>query len=271
MSVFKARVYSPSLRRYVDFNVCLPLDDIELPGVPKHEKKEDFKTVFLLHGHGGNQDDWLMGCNLDFLALKFNVAFVMPSAENSFYIDDAPREALYASYICEELPALVQKVFPVSKRREDIAIAGLSMGGFGALRLGLLYPDTFDSIIALSSALITDEVAELPEGKGNAIASFAYYDNIFGPLPTLKGSNRDPKALASALAEDERYIPKIYMACGTEDFLLESNQDFSKHLTSIGVPHRYIESPGEHEWKFWDEHIEKALDWWSRVKNETKK
>lgn len=269
MSLFKARVYSAAMRRYMYFNVCLPLDDIELPGAPKQEKKDCFETVFLLHGHGGNHDDWLMGCNLDYLALKFNMAFVMPSVENSFYIDDEPHEALYATYVCEELLTLVRKTFPLSSRREDTAIAGLSMGGFGALRLGLLYPDVFDGIIALSSALITDEIAALPKGQGNTIASYAYYEHIFGPLSALKGSDRDPKALARTLATAKPHIPKIFMACGTEDFLLENNRDYDRYLTGLEIPHTYLEGPGEHVWKFFDEYIEKGLEWWSKSKRET--
>nr|AGJ83834.1 FAE1 [uncultured bacterium] len=266
MSVFKVRYYSPALRRQVCFNAVLPLDEIIIPenmrpDIPKYEKKRDFKTVYLLHGYGGNDDDWLHGSNIDFLSLKYNLAFVMPSVENSFYLDDPARQAFYSRFLCEEIIDFTRKAFSLSHKREDTAICGLSMGGYGALRNGLLRPDVFGAIVAFSSALITDEISELPPGVGNEVASYEYYRHIFGPLDALKGSDKDPKALAKRLKESGAELPRIYMACGTEDFLLDRNRDMHRCLQALNIPHDYHESPGTHVWSFWDEYIDKSMSW----------
>lgn len=263
MAIFKARAYSPSLRRQVKFNVCLPTDEIELPGIPTYEQKDNFKTIYLLHGHGGNEDDWLYGANIDMLSMKYNVAVVMPSIENSFYLDDPNREAFYARFVGEELVDYTHRVFPLSNRRGDTVIGGLSMGGYGALRTGLYYHETFGSILAFSSALITDDVSILAPGQSNDIAGYAYYRHVFGPLDALRGSDKDPKALAEQLLADGAELPGIYMACGTEDFLLEENRDYHRHLEHLGIAHTYEEAPGEHDWAFWDIFIDKALAWYA--------
>lgn len=267
MSIFKVRHYSPALHRQVNFSVCLPTDDVEVPGLPRRAPTDAYRTVYLLHGHGGNHEDWLYGTSIDMFALKYNVAIVMPSIENSFYLDDPIREAYYARYLSEELVAFTRKVFPLSARREDTAIGGLSMGGYGALRNGLLYNNTYGAVVALSSAFITDEISGMQPGEDNGIARYDYYRHVFGELSTLPGSDRDPKALASKLKETGETIPAIYMACGTEDFLLEQNRDVDWHLTACGIPHEYHESAGVHDWHFWDEYVEKALDWYTSATN----
>jgi S-formylglutathione hydrolase FrmB len=185
----------------------------------------------------------------------------MPSGENSFYLNDEIRAALYEDFICIELPAFCRRFFPLSDKKEDTTVAGLSMGGFGALHSGLAHPETFGNIIALSSALITDEVSRMKEGQGNAIAPYSYYHHTFGPPEQILGSHQDPKALARELAEKKGTIPNIYMACGTEDFLIRENRDFHRYLQNLGILHEYEEGPGIHDWIFWYAYLAKALVW----------
>ncbi|MDR3334587.1 MAG: esterase family protein [Treponema sp.] len=265
MAIIKVRFRSEALKRSVSFSVCLPLEDPPIPNIPRHNKAGKFKTMYLLHGFSGDEMDWIYYSDIDALSFKYNMAFVMPSIENSFYLDDVKREAYYAKYLGEELVAFTRRAFPLSYKWEDTLIGGLSMGGYGAMRNGLYYHDVFGAIIALSSAYITDDVAAMPPGQGNPVASYDYYEHTFGPPSELKGSDKDPKALASRLAEAKAVIPAIYMACGSEDFLIEQNRDNHRHLEKIGVPHRYDEGPGIHDFKFWNEYIDKALQWYTEL------
>ncbi|MEQ8198592.1 MAG: acetylesterase, partial [Clostridiaceae bacterium] len=119
--------------------------------------------------------------------------------------------------------------------------------------------------IALSSALITKNIAGIPVDFKDSVADYRYYKRVFGDLDKLLGSDKDPEALALSLKESGSDIPDIYMACGKEDFLIEENRDFEKFLTSENIQHTYIEGPGVHDWTFWNEYIEKAVQWINQV------
>ncbi len=260
MATFQIEMFSTTLKRLVPLTVILPVEKPDIPGIPKQEEKP-FKTVYLLHGYSGSNNDWLYGSRIATLAMMHNVAVVMPSGGNSFYLDDEIRSEYMEKYITEELVAFTRKVFPLSAKKEDTTIGGLSMGGYGALHSALKRPDVFGWVYALSSAFITDQVAQMKEGDPNPIAPFSYYVHWFGQPAKVLGSDKDPKALAKLLKDSGSELPKIFMACGTEDFLLEPNRSMDQYFTQIGVAHEYRESKGVHNWAFWDEYIEKAMEW----------
>lgn len=261
MAVIQAQFYSQKLRSMVPFSALLPVDAIEIPGEPPVEKPERMKTLYLLHGYSGNHMDWLYGSRIQELSLKYGVAVIMASAGNNFYLDQKEKGEWYGEFIGEELLEISRKIFNLSDRREDTYIGGLSMGGFGAIRNGLKYSDNYKGIIALSSALITHNIADIAPDYKDDIASYDYYRTVFGDLKQLRGSDNDPEALITQLKKSNKKMPDIYMACGTEDFLLEENRHFHQFLKTENVDHVYIESPGVHDWKFWDEYIEKAILW----------
>ena len=155
MAVFDITLFSNTLHRQVPLTAIIPVEVIEIPGFPKIDKSKPFRSLFLLHGFSGAHTDWLRGSRIEQLAMMHNIAVFCPSGENSFFLDDKKRDALYEKYLCEELIDFTRRVFPVSKERKDTAIGGLSMGGYGALRNGLKRSDVFGNIIALSSALIS--------------------------------------------------------------------------------------------------------------------
>ena len=160
-----------------------------------------------------------------------------------------------------ELVDYVRKTFGLAERPEDTYIAGLSMGGFGALHTGLAYPDRFGKIGALSSALIVHEVATMKPGQGNAVANYEYYRECFGDPATAAERDCNPELLARKLKADGKTIPGIYMACGTEDFLIENNRAFHRFLVNEEIPHEYHEGKGIHDMVFWTEHIRNAVEW----------
>lgn len=259
MAVFHVTMFSGALHRLTEMTAIVPVEKAD--GIPPELRAPDgapLKTVMLLHGFSGTHSDWLFGSRIQQLAMRYHVAVLCPSGENAFYVDDAKRDALYEQYLCEVLD-FSRRVFPLSKQAEDTFLGGLSMGGYGALRNGLKHPELFGGIIALSSALITDELASHPTYSDSGMASAGYYEQIFGSPSSIPGSDRDPKQLAKQAAERGK-VPAIWMACGTEDFLIGPNNDFSAYLDSIGVGHTYLTGPGVHDWAFWDAYIEKALD-----------
>ena len=164
-------------------------------------------------------------------------------------------------FIGEELVEITRKMFPLSRKREDTFIGGLSMGGFGALRNGLKYHDTFGAVICLSGAL---HVLENPEES--RADSFAHEEGYFGNLVEAAKSDKNPAVLIEQLKEARKKdpsvnVPTVFQACGTEDGLLEVNRLYHKRMEESGMDIVYYESKGGHEWDFWDEWIKKALDW----------
>lgn len=261
MATFTIDFYSNALKRIVPLTAIVPIERPEIPNFDLQEGDDLLKTIYLLHGFSGNNNDWVRGSRIEELARMHNVAVVMPAGENSFYLDDVIRDQYYEKYICEEIVDFTRRAFPLSKEREDTTIGGLSMGGYGAIHSGLKHNNVFGCIFAFSSALITDKLPNMKDDDPNPIAPYSYYTHVFGDLSKAIGSDIDPKFLASNLVKNNKIIPKIFMACGTEDFLLDTNRDFHGHLESIGIEHEYRESPGTHNWIFWDDYIEKAMDW----------
>jgi len=259
MANIRVEFFSNSLVRTVAFEMYIPNDfraDIETPHNPYYDRK--CKTVFVLHGFTGWGKGWTY---LYELAEKFNLALVFPTGENSFYLDSEATGTKYGTFVGLELVEYIRKTFGLCLAKEDTFISGLSMGGFGALHTGLAYPDTFSKIAALSSALIMHGISGMKPGKGNEIANYEYYQRYFGDLDKLIESDNNPETLIKKMIQQKRDIPEIYMACGTEDFLLEDNRRFHKFLVENNVNVKYIESPGGHDMLFWNEYFAKGFEW----------
>ena len=258
MAYFRIEYYSAALRRQTSFEMLIPNDvrtDIQRPENPY--AKRPMKTLFLLHGYTGKAGNWVPV----HLTEKYNFAIVMPSAENSFYLDGEATGRAYETMVAKELVEYVRKTFGLAKRAEDTFIAGMSMGGFGALHTALAYPQVFGKLGALSSALIVHGIAHMKPGQGNGVANYESYRECFGDLETVEESDANPEVLVKKLKKAGKKLPEIFMACGTEDFLLEPNRQMHRFLETEKVPHLYFESKGSHDMVFWNEYIVKAVDW----------
>jgi putative tributyrin esterase len=260
MALLQVNFASKALKRIVTFNALVPYDTMEIPGQEKNEKIP-MKALYLLNGYSGNYTDWLSGSKIQELSQRYNIAVFMPSGENNFYLDDMDKGDLFGEYVGNDLVEFTRKMFQLSNKREDTFIGGLSMGGYGAIRNGLKYADNFSRIIALSSALIIHNIAGIPSDFKDPIADYKYYTRVFGDLNQLLGSDKDPEALIVNLKKKNAAIPDIYMACGTEDFLLNENHKYRDFLFSENINLTYVEGPGVHDWNFWNEYIEKAIIW----------
>ena len=258
MALLHCNFMSRSLGRSVPIQVVLPTD--KMAGPQGQAPQGPFKTLYLLHGIFGDETDWVCGTRLQSWAQDRNLAVVMPAGENSFYVDNPRASRLSGTYIGKELVDFTRRTFPLSAKREDTFIGGLSMGGFGAIVNGLQNPETFGAVCALSSALILDSMMENKEYTDFLMTNKGYYESVFGDLDQVRGSDMDYDALAEKVAK-EPVKPRFYMACGTEDGLIGVNRAFRDHLQGLGFDVTYEEGPGVHDWYFWDKYILKAMEW----------
>ncbi len=260
MAVLQMTLLSKTLMRTVPVTVLLPTDKMTFPGMPVREEKP-YKTLYLLHGVFGSCNDWLFGSRIQRYAEEHDLAVVMPSGDNAFYVDQPAGNNFYGEFIGRELVELTRKMFPLSRRREDTFIGGLSMGGYGALRNGLKYSDTFGAIAVLSGAIHIEEMAKRTEEAPFFIESKSYAQVCFGDLSKLIGSDMDPRWLVQQLNMEGKPLPDIYMACGEQDSLLPVNMDMAAFLKKQGANITVETWPGGHEWDFWDAAIKKTIGW----------
>ena len=215
------------------------------------EAGSKFKTLYLLHGLLGNYTDWVSGTRIQRWAEERKLAVVMPSGDNSFYFRSRTPWNDYETFIGKELPEVTRRMFPLSEKREDTFIAGLSMGGYGAVRNGIVFSDTFSHVAGLSSALhLFDDVSEK--------ANIGLFDN----LEAASKTNLNPKVAVEEMLAVKRQTPKFYLSCGGKDDLLKSNEDFRDFLMGKGLDVTWdMEPEAAHEWDFWDSQIKKVLEW----------
>lgn len=258
MALIEINFISECLMRTVTVNAIIPFDKIAMPGEEKKEAKP-FKTLYLLHGIFGNYTDWISGTRIQRWAEEKNLAVIMPSGENHFYVDCKANGERFGEFIGKELPTKMRELFPLSDKREDTFIGGLSMGGYGAIINGLKYSDTFGYIAGLSSAIILEDIVSEEPILTKMIFGNDYARTVFGDA--VIGSENDYHVLAENLANSNKQMPQIYMCCGVEDGLIEKNRKFAGFLKEKGFPVTYEEGPGNHEWDFWDRYIKKVIDW----------
>ena len=229
----------------------------------KREEGKPYKTLYLLHGVTDNYTNWLYNTRIRRWAEDEDLAVVMPSGDNSFYVDHTWDGNMYGEFIGKELVAFTRKTFPLSSERGDTYIAGLSMGGYGAMKNGLEYHETFGAIAALSGAFVVDEhVAEIPEKPFYFIDTREYKQGCFGvDLEAAGKSTQNIKVLIEEKQKEGIAFPRIYMACGKQDSLLPKNQDVDECLSRFGIEHTFVVGEGNHEWDFWDTYIKKILEW----------
>ncbi|MDD3335734.1 MAG: alpha/beta hydrolase family protein [Eubacteriales bacterium] len=215
-------------------------------------------TLYLLHGLSDDYTMWLRQTRIEQYARKYRVAVVMPAVNRSFYTDMACG-AKYFSFISEELPKLMETYFPLSKKREDRFAAGLSMGGYGAMKLGLRCPRRYGAVASLSGALEMEKTYD-PSTRQDP-AFLRECDAIFGGEKALKAGKDNLSRLALQLSKTPDKAPRIYVACGTADFLYAANNSFIANFGKALSMEYHTEEGAAHTWDFWDRQIEKVLEW----------
>ena len=213
-----------------------------------------YPTLYLLHGLSDDHTIWHRRTSIERYAEALGLAVVMPAAHRSFYADMACGSR-YWTHISEEVPVVARALFPLSGARSDNFVAGLSMGGYGAFKMGLTCHDRFAAAASLSGALDVARIAR------DEVLRQAEMKSVFGDLTRLAGGPDDLFQLAKKVARRGKRTPLLYQCCGTGDELYADNVRFRDHALSLGLPLTYEEGPGEHEWGYWDRQIQKVLQW----------
>ncbi len=247
--------HSEALQISTTINVVLPH---AIPYTQAPAKPRRHPVLWLLHGLSDDHTLWMRQTAVERYATARGLAVVMPAVNRSYYQNMA-HGAPYRDFYQKELPYIARATFPLSDAREDNFVAGLSMGGYGALLWALSEPQRFAAAAALSGAL--DIAASIPKFAKESPAKKAEYLNIFGDLRKIKGGPSDLFALAAGHMKAKTRLPKLFAACGTEDFLLDYNRNFRDHAKKLGLPLDYHEAPGTHDWTFWDHWIEQVIAW----------
>jgi len=236
MPLCTVNFFSESLAKSAEMKVILPDSTVKGP----------YSTLYQLHGLSDDHTAWTRWTSIERYVHGLPLVVVMPDGGRGWYTD-AVEGFAYESHIMKDTIGFVEKFFPVRRSREARAIGGLSMGGYGAMKLALKYPKVFGSVAAHSSAFLL--------GHEEPKRDWPEVTRIFGT--DLAGGPNDVFALAEKLPRVFR--PAIRFDCGTEDALLDQNRRFHKHLAALGIKHTYREYPGIHGWNYWDAHFPEAL------------
>ncbi len=256
MALFQTTYFSPCLFRYVQVNVLIPCDDFGT-GCSGMERKE-YKTLYLLHGYAGDRMEWLMSGDVQTTSMMYDIAIVMPSGDNSFYTDNPYLAHNYGEFISGELVNYTRRIFPLSSARDDTFIAGMSMGGFGAMYNALRHCDVFGHAIVLSAPAGSNYEMSTDEPDFMGITR-GYYDAVLGTNGDYEHSDCNLFHLAERVHREGRDCADLYLACGYNDLLVHDNRRLHRFLTEKEIPHFYEEGPGTHEWSFWREYLRRGL------------
>ena len=252
MSLIHLHFFSKMLCRKTEVSVIIP-DHAEMKG-------DKWPVVWLLHGAMGGHSDWDRNTVIELYAEKYGFAVVMASADNSFYANISTGR--YFDFLTEELPAILSGMMPLSSRREDNLVAGFSMGGHGAYKLGLTRPDQYAGIIVFSAGNFV-ETSEMPEDSPFG----QIHKYVFGTthINGLAGTEHDVKYLASRAVESGISLPKLFVCCGREDGgfpVVKSTFDYMKEL---GFDAQWHEESGKHDWFFINKMLPLAMEWGQNV------
>lgn len=247
MAFFTGNIRSKELVMDTQLFVILPQD-----GKFYRKTQKPTKTLILLHGLSDNAASWVRYTALERYAERYNLVVAMPEVQRSLYLN-MKFGLKYESYIAQELPEILEDLFHISVAREDMMIAGLSMGGYGALRCALKYPEKYFGCASFSGALMqlnamqsakpTNADADLRAAIGPELIypeDFSIFD-LFDQA--IKNGN----------------LPRIFMTCGTEDSLFPQNNAFAEKLGKLPIDFTFRSWPGIHEWGVWDKSIEMML------------
>ncbi|WP_026486724.1 alpha/beta hydrolase [Caldanaerobius polysaccharolyticus] len=256
MALIHCDFFSEVLGVSTSMYVILPQATSNQIGMKGRTVSSKHPTLYLLHGLSDDHTIWLRRTSIERYVAPLGLAVVMPAVGRSFYTD-MKNGYRYWTFISEELPALARSFFPLSDRREDNFVAGLSMGGYGAFKLALRCPDRYAAAASLSGVM--DIVSHAKNASAPMFAEEMY--NIFGDPQSIEGSDNDLFYLAAKVANSGGPKPKLYQCCGTEDFLYNENIAFRDYCKKLNLDITYEEGPGQHEWGFWDEYIQRVLKW----------
>ena len=264
MALIHVGFFSEVMGMCMSCDVILPQYSRSLIGMQTAETAGPKKVLYLLHGASDDHTIWQRRTSIERYAAPLGLAVVMPAAHLSSYADMAHGQKFY-TYISQELPKIMQNFFGFSDKREDNYIAGLSMGGAGCMKIGLANPDKFSAIGCFSAGASNLRKNPNPNPRFAKRQLMVYGDR------KLEGTEEDVLGNAKKIVKEKGPFPRIYHACGEDDFLKENahaTRDFFMGFEGNPFDYVYEENPGAHTWEFWDEHIQHFLKYLKLEKTE---
>ena len=249
-------VKSVCLQKSMEVHALLPFGD----GYP--DTPAPWPTLYFLPGYSGNAEEILFALPLRKFSATHGIAVILSDGDNAFYTDHPERSACYRRFFGEELVAVSRRLMPgLSRRREDTFIGGISMGGYGACITGLSRPETFSRIAMLSPAIDPEDLllGERPPLPGSIPPSV--FGALFGSREAYHTAEFDPLIRLAEMKKEQIPMPRMYACCGTEDLLVKDAYDrFVNSLKEMDIPLTHEESPGIHDFLYWDTQIGRAFD-----------
>lgn len=243
---------STILGQKINYSVILPEN--------YYKSTEKYPVIYLLHGIGGDGESWIKRCNFNKLIdslkecnLILDFIYVMPDARNSYYINNYNNSFRYESFFVDEFIPTIDSVFRTNPSTSNRTIMGLSMGGFGAVTLGVKHPEIFGSVISMSGALRDSaSFANLPKDKYNKLFSTVYGPEVSSQSRiTQHWKINSPYYLIDSANAHALKNVNWYFDCASGDSLYPVNEIFHKLLMNYNIPHEFHSRPGQHNWNYW--------------------
>ncbi|HKN82635.1 MAG TPA: alpha/beta hydrolase family protein [Pyrinomonadaceae bacterium] len=245
------RFQSKLINAALPYNVILP-PDYDTSATTR------YPVLYLLHGLTGHYSDWVARTNVADYAAEYRLIVIMPVGNDSWYTDSASVATdKYESYILKELIPDVDQHFRTIEARYGRSIAGLSMGGYGAIKFGLKSPETFVFAASMSGAFGVTRFTEKDVGD-----RFLESIKLFGPVGSETRTTNDLFAIIEKLTPARiNSLPYFYFDCGTEDspLIFPYNRQLAALMFDKKIPHEFSELPGDHSWAYWDQQVQEIL------------
>lgn len=250
MAMIEMNYKSEALLRDIRLEVLLPCNDARV------DAPMPFRTLYFLPGFSGSGKEILTELSFRPHSMFYGMAVVIVDGENSFYVDRPERGMNYCTYVGKEVVQVTRKLFPLSDKREDTFIAGLSMGGFGAFYVGMQYEDTFGKIAMLSPGL---DGYELMTRAGGFLRE--QLDSYFGSEQNFYQQDFYYRTLLRRKIKSGAALPELFLCCGKEDELVyEQAAGMYQFLKESGIPVEYHEDAGDHDIWYWESKMHQLFD-----------
>ena len=251
MAFLQIQFFSDVLNVASTVNVIMPEANQGI-GIETSGRKNLPDVLYLLHGYSDDHSIWMRRTSVERYAAAHNLAVIMPAVNHSFYCNEIHGER-YWDYVSDELPKTMHRFLRISDRPEQTYVAGLSMGGYGAMRLALTYPKRFAAAASFSGVV---DMADLFDQERRS----AEMKRIFGSRRDIRNTEYDNLYLIKKNA-GASHKPRIYVSCGTDDDLYSQQDPFVEALEENGWDVTASETEGAaHEWGFWDDQIRAFID-----------
>ncbi len=248
VTVLEDSLYSPSVQSQMRLAVLLPRN--------YYRSSERYTTIYLLHGFGGNYMDWIKYSDLVKYLKEYNYVVICPDARNSWYTNALDKKKNFEDYILTDLIPYVERKYRTLSTRHGRIVAGLSMGGYGALKLAIKYPARFIFAASFSGALYVP-LGVRPDNKNISESLMS----TFGADRSEQWTKNDPFDLLDSVRVVST-LPYLYISTGKEDNLqriVERNRALTEKLLERGAAYEYHETSGSHNWQYWDRELRNFL------------